>query len=394
VILLIEHIFIKNYKAFEKENVPLDKHTILIGTNASGKTTLLEALDLFFNHQMRRDYIRHLNQDVIIEIHIDDNRYRKVYSPPDYQLNFAKCIGQMFDINHLQYLYIPHPISNPKLLNDILSINLTKELSPQEQMRIFKVSDYIDGVVGNSNYPLFDYKTTVHMNIKEDLQFTRAEYAKIVSNITYRYLILGIDNVEQSFDLQTLQNNTKYMYQTIYSSNDKKLMKTPGYYVSALYKGDKDDDFDTIKKRLHSKQKTTYILVEGKYDVNWFETAIKILGKEDAYTVIPCGGYGNISYVKLQLEKEGYHTITFTDGDANRASSLSKDVIELYADPDYFNQRFHTKFTEMPTTKHQLFKATHVKDDVVKNILSRWAKKNLTIEHPFVQEVASRLQLK
>ena len=389
---MIEHVFIKNYKAFKKENVPLDKHTVLIGTNASGKTTLLEALDLFFNHKIRHDYIRHPDRDVIIEIHVDEKRYRKVYSPPNYELNFAKCIGHMFDINHLQFLYIPHPISNPKLLNDILSINMTKKLTPQDQTRIFKVSDYIDGVVGNSNYELFDYKTTVHMNINEDLTFTKEDYARIISNITYRYLILGIDNVEQNFDVDALHKITKYSYQTIYSSNGSSLLQTPDYYVSALYKGDKDDDFDTIKKRLHSKQKTTYVLVEGKYDVNWFETAIKLLGKEDSYTVIPCGGYGNISFVKHQLEKEGYQTISFTDGDTNGSSSLSKDVIELYADVNYVNQRFSTNFTRMPQSKHQLFKAINVKDDVVKNILSRWAKKQLQKDHPFVQEVAKRLE--
>lgn len=391
---LIEHIFIKNYKAFEKENIPLDKHTVLIGTNASGKTTLLEALDLFFNHQMRRDYIRKTDEDIIIELHIDEKRYRKVYSPPEYNLNFSQCIGNMFEINHLQYLYIPERISNSKLLNDILSINMTKELNATEQTRIYKVSDYIDGIVGNSNYQLFEYKTIVQMNINEELEFTQADYARIVSNITYRYLILGIDNVEQNFDIQALHQITKYTYQTIYSSNDKELMKTPDYYVSALYKGDKNNDFDTIKKRLLSKQQTTYVLVEGKYDVNWFETAIKLLGMQDSYTVIPCGGYGNITFVKHQLEKEGYQTIAFTDGDTKNSSSLSKDVIELYADLSYINHRFNTQFSKMPTSKQQLFKAIHVKADVVKNILSRWAKKYLTKDHPFVQEVAARLHVK
>ena len=54
---MVEHIFIKNYKAFKKENIPLDKHTLLIGPFNSGKTTVLESFDLFFNNVVRRDFI-------------------------------------------------------------------------------------------------------------------------------------------------------------------------------------------------------------------------------------------------------------------------------------------------------------------------------------------------
>jgi len=54
---MIEHIFIKNYKAFQRENIPLDKNTLLIGSNNSGKTTILEALDLFFNNVLNHHFI-------------------------------------------------------------------------------------------------------------------------------------------------------------------------------------------------------------------------------------------------------------------------------------------------------------------------------------------------
>jgi hypothetical protein len=149
---------------------------------------------------------------------------------------------------------------------------------------------------------------------------------------------------------------------------------------------------DTIKKRLESKQDNTYLLVEGKYDVNWFETAIRLLGEQDKYIVIPCGGHGNIAFVSQQLQKEGYHTITITDGDTNQLHSLERDIIELYANVEYVNLKFNTNFKAMPSTKGKLFRAIREKDDVVKNVLSRWAKKHLTVDHPFVQEVARHLK--
>jgi|LGVE01.1.fsa_nt_gb predicted ATP-dependent endonuclease of OLD family len=384
---MIEHIFIKNYKAFKKENIPLDKNTLLIGSNSSGKTTVLEALDLFFNNVFHYHYIIDKTKDVVVEIHINDDRYRKVFKAPGYNIDFSSCIGDMFEINHIKYLYVPKKIDNPKLLNDILTVNLTVKVSPEEQANIFKVSDYIDGIIGNSNYKLFKTSSKFEMNIDDNVVLNKDDYSRIISNITYQHLIIGIDNCEDNFDIDALNKITKYSYQTIFVTNDKQIVKNYNYYVSALYKGNKIDDLDTIKKRLNKEFNKTYLLVEGKYDVNWFETALKLLNKDSKYTVIPCGGSGNITYVKEQLVKEGFKTIVIMDGDTLKKGSLKRDVIEQYADVGYINNRFNLNLEFMPEKKHAFFKKFYVKDDVVKNVLSRWAKKNLTLQNEFVQEL-------
>ena len=152
---MIDHIFIKNYKVFERENIPLDKNTLFIGTNASGKTTILEALDLFFNNVFHFEYVRNIDEDIVIEIHVYDERYRKVYRSPEYNIDYSKCIGNMFDINHIKYLYVPKNIYAPKLLNDILSINLANETNTINQGKVFRVFDYLDGKLGNNIYNLF-----------------------------------------------------------------------------------------------------------------------------------------------------------------------------------------------------------------------------------------------
>jgi len=389
---MVEHIFIKNYKAFKKENVPLDKHTLLIGPFNSGKTTVLEALDLFFNNALRRDFIINLEEDVIVEVHINDERYRKVFSPPEFYINYQKCIGSMFDINHIKYLYIGKTVHNAKLLNDILTINLTHKIDGAEQERIFKVSDYIDGVLGNSNYSIFQATSKYEMNINKTVSFSKEEYTKILSNITYQYLILGIDNIEYNFDMKLMDKVTKYSYQTIYTTNDSDIVQHYDYYVSTLYKGNKNDDFDTIKKRLEQSKRKTYLLVEGKYDVNWFEKALQLLELEKQFSVIPCGGVGNITFIKEQLEKEGYKTSVITDGDTAKFHALKREIIELYADLEYINRKFHTDFKYMPTSKKTFFNSFHVKNDVVKNVLSRWARNNLTIESEFVQEIKTLLK--
>jgi AAA15 family ATPase/GTPase len=387
---MIEHIFIKNYKAFKKENIPLDKNTLLIGTNNTGKTTVLEALDLFFNDKLNHTYILDKTQDIVVEIHMNEERYRKTYSPPSYHINYDKCIGDMYSINHLQYLYIPQNINVPVLLNRILSIDLTEKPKSLELSKIVKVSDYIDGVLGNSNYPLFKVTKNIEMKVPGNLHFTKKELTRIVSNITYQHLIVGIDHVEDNFDIHEITSYLKYTYQTIFTTKKKKVASDYKYYVSYLYKGDQVQDFDTIKKRVEEVG-NTYLLVEGKYDVNWFETALKLLHKEDNYTVIPCGGCGNIGYVKDQLEKEGFKTLVITDGDTKQKGSLQREIIELYADIKYINDRFNTNLTHMPKDKNRFFKHFHVKNDVVKNVLSRWAKKNLTTESIFVKEIETLL---
>jgi len=384
---VIDHIFIKNYKAFERENIPLEKNILFIGTNASGKTTILEALDLFFNDAFHYEYIRDNTEDVVVEIHIEDARYRKVYSPPNYHLDFENCIGDMFEINHIKYLYIPKIISTPKLLNDILTINLTTKLSGEEQTRVFKVFDYLDGIVGNDHFGLFKVSTKYEINVNKDLHFDKKNYTKIVSNATYPYLIIGIDNFENNFLLNGLKEITDFTFQTIFTSEEKEVVSHFDYSVVALYKDDIVHEIETLTNTMDIVRPKRLLLVEGKYDVAWFETALRILGKFSEYRVIPCGGVGNIQYVKEQLEKEGYQTIVIIDGDSSGFNPLQKEVIELYADVDYVNSRFQTHLKEMPKRKKDFFRHIDVKDDVVKKVLSSWAKKNLTQDSIFVKEV-------
>ena len=169
---------------------------------------------------------------------------------------------------------------------------------------------------------------------------------------------------------------------------DGKLDIRPPYQREFIYK-DKQRDavIDTITKVFAKNHKKKLLLVEGKYDVAWFEKGLSLLDEFSNYRVIPCGGYGNIQYVRTQLEKEGYTTITIVDGDVSSDDSLKREVIELYADIDYINKRFNMSFKNMPRRKKEFFKKFHVKDDVVKKVLSSWAKKNLSLDSVFVQEL-------
>lgn len=388
--MMIEHVYINNYKAFNRENVSLERHTLLVGTNASGKTTVLEALDLFFNHVMRHDFIIDQNKSVIVEVQMNGQRFRKVYSPPYFKIDYSKCIGSLYDINHYAYLYVPEEFDIPTLLNDILNINLKEKLSKEEQTRVFKIADYIDGITGNTNYPFFAHKECYLMDIKEPPPMSMHDCAKSIANITHRKTIIGIDNYEVNFSIKDIKAIRRYANQTIFATDDPSVIRAEESYVTHLLTGEMENDYEAIQRRLTNDNKK-YILVEGKYDIAWFEKALKLLNRTEEYAVLPCGGSGNIQYVKKQLDKEGLESITIADGDTKKKGSLKREIIELYADVDVVNKLFDTDFDKLPRSKKEFFKHISEKDDVVKHILSQWARKQLVRDNPFVQELQTIL---
>ena len=271
-----------------------------------------------------------------------------------------------------------------------MTINLSKNQSPEELAKAVKVFDYIDGVVGNTTYPLFRIETKYQMNINEDIALTRQDYTTLISNINHQYTIIAIDNYEENFDVKELQKIIQYAYQTLFTTKAEEVVDHYNYFVEPLFKED-IADMETVKN-LVSKNAKTYLLVEGKYDVAWFEQGLKLLDLYSHYRVIPCGGSGNIEYIEKQLQKENIKTLVITDGDVLGKHSLQREVIELYADINYVNKRFGTDFKEMPRSKYEFFKRISVKDDIVKKILSSWARKKLDKDSAFVQELKQILQ--
>lgn len=78
---MLSQVYIKNFKAFEKETINISKHNMIIGENDAGKTTILSALDIFFNtdenYKIDKSVIRNLKEDVEIGVWINDEFYKK-----------------------------------------------------------------------------------------------------------------------------------------------------------------------------------------------------------------------------------------------------------------------------------------------------------------------------
>ena len=383
---MVEHIYIKNYKAFEKENIPIEEHVLLIGTNNSGKTTILEALDLFFNGRLRHDYIRDKTKDVKIECSIGEKRYRKVYSPPLFFLNQELSIGDFRELLDILYIFVPKDVSGAYLVEELLRVNMHALLREQMHSSLQGAYDYLDGVKDRDFFSLSRIDVSLEIGSMNEVM-DKKWFTSILKGVHHPKVILGIDHLEDTFDDSVLNSLPGLYNQTIITTKEDSLIEDYPYYVQALYKEDVKEETDTTLRVSTKQYDKTMLLVEGKYDVAWFERALKLLGKYSDYRVIPCGGYGNIPHVEEQLKKAGFKTLVVTDGDARKKSSLKREVIELYADIDYINRKFHTNFERMPKRKWQLFKAIHTKDDVVKKVLSTWAKNHLAKDSAFVKEL-------
>ncbi|MFH5882449.1 AAA family ATPase [Liberiplasma polymorphum] len=384
---MIAHLFIKNFKAFKKTSIVLGEHTLLIGTHNSGKTTVLEVLDAFFNHRLDKDQIRNKSLDVVIECLIDDERYRKTFSPPHYTFNADLSIGDFTQIKALKYIYLPQQAKAfEATMNDFY--NLTLAIPKTKE-----IDDFI------KNYPLFYNKIHpvfqkeiqyFNLRLKEPLSHQQIKHYQtaLLSDADKTHLIIGIDSVERNLDSDAWLSLIEGCSQSIITTKQKQLVDKYPHTITPLFKTTVKKEVDTYTKTVGKKFQKTFMLVEGKYDVPWFEKALRLLGKANDYRILPCGGFGNIQFVRAQLHKAGFKTITITDGDIfSGGYQLSKSIIELYADKDYVNQRFNTNFKEMPSDKHELFNQIKQKDDVVKKVLSSWAITRLELNHAFVKEI-------
>lgn len=54
---MIKSIYIKNFYVSEKETVLFENHNILIGENNSGKSSILQALDVFLTKKKLRKHL-------------------------------------------------------------------------------------------------------------------------------------------------------------------------------------------------------------------------------------------------------------------------------------------------------------------------------------------------
>lgn len=416
---MIESIFIKNFKKFDRKTIKIDQHNIFVGENDSGKSTILQALDIFFNQEkIDKVYVKSQGDPVEIGIRYNGNMYKKTYSTASYKLTNSS--GNIDDLSNIKYIYIPtgkydvtemiQQLSIAKVLENT-SQELINELKGISQESINQVISGVDRdliVLNNETTSLvgkekFSYNSSLKFGIESDGIAVEARgsgfqknllYALLIGN-QYNNVVLGIDEIENSFSI----NNAKNMISKLHERIGQTLITTHSTQVlnarnnANIYPLFSENNTSLIQllESLDNTENKDYILVEGPYDLNWIKTSINLLGKSNDYIVLPSGECGNINHLCKELESYNKKCYLIKDGDTNEEKSLSKECIELYAPLEAINEILDLDLNHVPVTKNEFFDATTIEgvrnSDTVKDKISKNINNYLTVDNPLISEI-------
>ena len=416
---MIESIFIKNFKKFDRQTIKIDQHNIIIGENDSGKSTILQALDIFFNQEkIDKVFVRVQGEPVEIGVRYNGNMYKKTYSTASYKLTGTS--DNIDDLSNIKYIYIPagkyevaemiQQLSIAKVLENTSS-DLINELKRISQESINQVISGVDReliVLNNSITTLtgnekFSYNSSLKFEIESDGIAVEARglgfqknllYALLIGN-QYNNVVLGIDEIENSFSINNAKNMISKLHerigQTLITTHSSRILNARNNATIYPLFSENNTSLIELLESLDNTENKNYVLVEGAYDLNWVKTAINLLGKSNDYIVLPSGGCGNIDHLRNELESYNKKCYLIKDGDTNEDKSLSKDCIELYAPLEAINEILDLELDYVPESKEEFFNLTTIEgvrnSDTVKDKISKYIDNYLTADNPLISEI-------
>lgn len=423
---MITQIYIKNFKSFEKNTIPIENHNIIIGENDAGKSTILQALDIFFNQdKIDKSFVRDLTKPVEIGILFNKVFYKKIYNSSSYKL--TSTTDNISDLDLYKYIYIPISAYDPKGVITQLSVSKAIEKTPKELLeQLKKISQSsIDDVIGSVDPKLliinneqtnvigeekFKYDAAIKYSITSNGIPIEARgsgfqknllYALLIGN-NYSNVILGIDEIENSFSINNCSSIIRELQskigQTLVTTHSKSVLEVSNdSNIIPLYNG----NYDNISKLLDALDKTDkkiYVLVEGKFDLPWYKRCLNLLGVYSDYLLLPAGRENNADALKKVLEELGKQCLIIKDGDTNSERSIVKDCIELYTPLKNLNDILDLDLDDVPTDKNTFFSSTIIEnvrnEDSVKRILANNVDAFLDVNNPLVNEVKELLNVK
>lgn len=431
---MITSIFIKNFKAYEKRTIKIYNHNIIIGENDCGKTTMLEALDIFFNDdKVNKAFVRNIEENVEIGIYVNNENFpegvflKKIYSPATYKEKVNERIGDFQAIDNMKYIYLKASINDPlKIVSDLsiakalanTPLEVIQQIKTISQEAVNSVISSIDNellVINNENQTNiigeqnFKYDAGIKFDVKSNnipieargLGFQKNLVYALLTGSNYDNVILGIDEVENSISVnntnQLLQKVQEKFPQTLITTHSKKVVEVRNKAeIIAVY----NEDVNSLTELLLALDDTDnkkYLLLEGKYDLPWYSRVLFLLGVRSEYIVIPSGGEGNIRSLKNALVLEGKNCIAITDGDVETDTCLEKDCIELYVPLETLNSMFSLNLTSVPNNKNDFFAATIIEglmnEETVKDKLSQKVDEFLDLDNELIGEIRNILNL-
>lgn len=422
---MIISVYIKNFKAYERETITLNKNNVLIGENDAGKSSVLQALDYFFNYEkIEPKYVRNENQPVEIGILTEDKVFiKKKYTGRSFKM--TECTRDLNSISNLKYIYIsPSTLDIKKLISD-LAIAKSLSLLPNDiktsinQICAEGLNEVISSidpsllVVGGNTDINGTHNLKIESAIKYDitssgvpLEGRGSGYQKnltysLLSGNQYDNVIIGIDEIENSLSLKNSKDLLRVLKekfsQTLITTHSTQVVKSVNdYEILPIYSEDGINTITELYETLNGgSDESIFVLVEGKTDVPWIRKILGIINDGNSYIVLPCGGHTNIESVKQALSVKGYVCKIIKDGDSgDNQHSIRKECIELYITLDAYNSIFDKTEVTLPQTKRDFFDSLideFHSEDSIKSLISKNVDTFLDDQNDLVSEIRALL---
>lgn len=431
-VFMLYSVYIKNFKAYQRKTIPLSKDNLIIGENDCGKSSILEALDIFFNKdKIEKELIRDPDVDVELGILVkkDDGTFESIKKKYKGKTGkFDSSVGDLSLIENVSYVFIPsNSIDVKKLISDLAIAKAKSDIS--EDLKIGLTNLYensinsvlrtIDGrlMVINPSSTSFTSTTTLKLESGAKYEvltsgvpldgrgsgFKKTVVYSLLTKMSYENVIIGIDEIENSLS----NNNAISLITSISSLFSQSLITTHSVHLMSsvnsltilpILNGTSAKTVGEMVSGLGHIGGKPFILVEGKTDMVWINKVLELVGKSDEYIVIQCGGSGNIKPVKDELVLKGIPCFSIKDGDAEDADSLSKECIELYIPLSYFNSIFGLSESEVPSTKTGFFAKiksanSDLSEDSIKQMISLKVNEFLNDENQLIEDVKHLLSI-
>lgn len=330
----IRSLYLKNFRAYKDVKIIFDENlNVIIGQNDVGKSTILEALDIFFGQEIIKIDISDWNKD---------KEEEKI------------IIGVEFLIHNDLKIIIdstnPTDLKNEFLINDNGYLEIFKEFSISNE-KLSKEKVFIHSLYPEIfDEPLVSLKITDLKKILKDNNITSKSESKSAEIRTAIYTNLVDDNTKLS--MQTI-DITKEDAKKIWESLQKEL---PLYFLFQSDRANKDSDADiqnplkTATKRIVANFEEQFKVIKENLEVQLNQIGIETIGKmkdmglEVANDLIPKVSHKNLdSLFSFTLESD--------DGIAlNKRGSGFRRMVML----NYFRAEAERKISEK-NNKHVIY---------------------------------------
>ena len=425
---MLQSMFIQNFKAWENQTFTFNgEHAVFVGESDSGKSSVLQALDFFFNRdQIESAYIRNPQQDVAIGIRYDGVTYKKVFSSKTRQVKSRKPAAGWGKIEAIHYIYLPSTFKTTDTVMKELAKARADALFPREvEQALAQVADHAMSEVLESvgALPVEQSKHTAKVTAEPRIAPSRAIDFMIENNgvpvagaeighrkrLTYAMLVgshydnvvLGVDDVEQAFSqmdfAKVIEGLESHIGQVLMTTRSHPVVKHKGVAVTVPVGKQPTSDMAAMLKGLQGEGKT-FLLVEGKYDLPWYRRAVNVIGLDEHLNILPAGGT-NLDELRRELESAGMSCIAIVDGDTPPRESvgiyaLKRECVELYAPDDLLQSLFgfvppvdgKKEFFESIQARHQ------ISENGIKAVISERIGDYLDTRSPFVVEIRNILE--